>query len=261
VNRLLRRFFIGLTVVQIGVALGFCFQVPFIVALFPLPYSDSINPIFLGSILLAAAASAGWCLWTRSDGALSGVMLDYVTIFVPLGIYGWQLYSERPTSVMLVFVMVSVVAVVFGAAMFLYTVRIPIPKSPPMPRLVRISFLIFVVGLIFFGGQMVLRTPGILPWQTTSATIIIYGWMFIGAASYFAYGLLRPSWHNAGGQLAGFLAYDLVLIIPFLLLLPEISRQRLPNLIIYLVFLSYSGLLAIYYLFINRETRLFSLKK
>jgi hypothetical protein len=260
-SRPLRRFFVGLCLVQAVFGLGFCFQVPFIVALFPLPYSDNLNPLFIGSILMAAVASTGWCLWTKSYGALSGIMVDYVVSFIPLGIYGWQLYSERPTPLLLGFVILSVIAVVFGAVMFRHTVRIPIPPAPPMPRLVRISFLVFVVGLLVLGGQLVLRTPGILPWQTTSATLIIYGWMFIGSASYFTYGLLRPSWHNAGGQLAGFLAYDLVLIVPFLLLLPEISRQRLPNLIVYLVVLSYSGLLAIYYLFINRQTRLFSLKK
>ena len=40
--------------------------------------------------------------------------------------------------------------------------------------------------------------------------------MFLGSATYFAYGIVRPRWTNAGGQLAGFLAYDLVLIVPFM---------------------------------------------
>jgi len=81
--------------------------------------------------------------------------------------------------------------------------------------------------------------------------------MFIGSASYFTYGLLRPGWSNAGGQLAGFLGYDLVLILPVLLLIRNITPALLPNLIIYLAVLIYSGALAIYYLFLNRETRLF----
>jgi hypothetical protein len=84
---------------------------------------------------------------------------------------------------------------------------------------------------------------------------ILYGWFFLGAAAYFAYGVLRPSWHNAAGQLAGFLAYDVVLIVPFLNLLPSIRAEWRLNLIVYIIVVSGSGLLAIYYLFINPATR------
>jgi hypothetical protein len=32
---------------------------------------------------------------------------------------------------------------------------------------------------------------------------VVIGWMFVGAALYFVYGLLRPSWLNSAGQLIG----------------------------------------------------------
>jgi hypothetical protein len=80
--------------------------------------------------------------------------------------------------------------------------------------------------------------------------------MFLGAAAYFAYGVFRPGWYNAGGQLAGFLAYDVVLIIPFLQRLPTVEPELRVNLIIYIIVVSYSGLLAIYYLFLYPGTRL-----
>ena len=58
--------------------------------------------------------------------------------------------------------------------------------------------------------------------------------IFLGSAIYFAYGLQRPVWGNAKGQLLGFLAYDLVLIVPFVRLsfassLPQLQAalQRL----------------------------------
>jgi hypothetical protein len=44
----------------------------------------------------------------------------------------------------------------------------------------------------------------------------MFGLVFLGAATYFIYGALDPHWGNAIGQLAGFLAYDLVLLAPFL---------------------------------------------
>jgi hypothetical protein len=94
----------------------------------------------------------------------------------------------------------------------------------------------------------------ILPWEVTTEGTVIYGWFFIGAAAYFAYGVWRPRWHNAAGQLAGFLAYDLVLIVPFLLLLPTISDTLRPNLLVYIAVVVYSGALAIYYLVLRPAT-------
>jgi hypothetical protein len=46
------------------------------------------------------------------------------------------------------------------------------------------------------------------------------------------------------------------LIVPFLQLLPRIDDDLRINLVIYLIVVSYSGLLAFYYLFVNKETRL-----
>ena len=82
--------------------------------------------------------------------------------------------------------------------------------------------------------------------------------MFLGAALYFIYALIRPSWLNAAGQLAGFLAYDAVLIVPFLTRLPTVSPENQVGLTIYTGVVIYSGLLAIYYLFIHPPTRLWA---
>ena len=84
---------------------------------------------------------------------------------------------------------------------------------------------------------------------------MVIGWMFFGAAMYFAYALLRPSWLNSAGQLIGFLAYDLVLIVPFLTRLPGVAPEHKLGLIIYTAVVTYSGLLAIYYLLIYKPTR------
>ncbi len=150
----------------------------------------------------------------------------------------------------------SILGGFFGVFLFLHTVRIPITPHPPLPRLVRISFVVFIIALVIVGGQMVLRRPNVLPWDLTETTSVIYGWMFLGAALYFAYTLVRPSWHNAGGQLAGFLAYDLVLILPFLQRMPTIQPQYQLSQMVYLAVVIYSGALAIYYLFIKPQTRL-----
>jgi hypothetical protein len=123
-----------------------------------------------------------------------------------------------------------------------------------MPRLLRLSFAAFVIALLV-GGTWVLNDSSVMPWNISSDVGVLYGWFFIGAAAYFAYGLLRPSWHNAAGQLAGFLAYDLVLIVPFFNLLQTIPDRLRFNLLIYSAIVIYSALLAIYYLFIHAATR------
>jgi hypothetical protein len=253
--RPLRLFLTLVCIVQVIFALGFVFQVPFIIEVWPLPYSDATNLMFIGSIFLAAAASTGWCLLAREDGALAGVALDYIVILTPTLIYGLQLNAERTSPKLVNFIIAVAVGVVFGVLLFLWAVRQPIRPTPPMPLLVRGAFALFVIALVIVGAQLVRQTSGILPWQTTPASVVLYGWMFIGAAAYFAYGLLRPSWRNAGGQLAGFLAYDVVLILPFLGLLGTIAPARMPNLLIYLAVVTLSGVLAIYYLFIHPRTR------
>jgi hypothetical protein len=129
-----------------------------------------------------------------------------------------------------------------------------------MPRPVRWSFMFFVIALILAGGALVLKTPNILPWRLTPELSVVCGWIFIGAATYFAYSLLRPSWHNTVGQLAGFLAYDVILIVPFLQRLPTIAPEFQISLIFYTIVVTYSGLLAIYYLFLNSATRIWGTK-
>ena len=77
----------------------------------------------------------------------------------------------------------------------------------------------------------------------------------MGNASYFIHGVTHPRWHHALGQLLSFLAYDLVLIFPFLSLFKTVQPEYLINLIIYVAVLFYSGAIAVYFLFVNPRTR------
>jgi K+-sensing histidine kinase KdpD len=119
---------------------------------------------------------------------------------------------------------------------------------------VRISFWIFSVTLLLAGGALILRLP-VFPWTLNPDSSVIFGCIFLGDAFYFLYGLLRPRWHNAFGQLLSFLAYDLVLIVPFVALVKTVKPELLLNLVVYIAVLLYSGALAVYYLFINSRTR------
>jgi hypothetical protein len=89
-----------------------------------------------------------------------------------------------------------------------------------------------------------------------SETSVIFGFIYLGAAVYFLYGFVQPRWPNATGQLVGFLAYDIVLIGPFVDRFDEVSGRHLLSLSIYIAVLVYSGALAFYYLFVSERTRL-----
>ncbi len=127
------------------------------------------------------------------------------------------------------------------------------PRSMPQP--VRLSFGAFAIILVGAGAALLVHAS-IFPWRLGPQTSVMFGLTFLGAATYFIYGALDPHWGNAVGQLAGFLAYDLVLLAPFLEHFSTARGGSLVSLTIYVAFLVYSGTLASYYLFAAKATRI-----
>jgi hypothetical protein len=255
-NPYLRYLAFAFCFIQLLLAGAFLIQHPLAVQLWPLPDTTPMSFIFMASIIAAAAASTLWGLVTQEYAALAGVALDYVAIFLPITLFSFQLATITGSGGLLVLTLICAAAVIIGVPLMLWSLRQPVKDTRPMPPLVRLSFVVFVLALIIGGVVLILKTPNSLPWRVTPELSVLIGWFFIGAAAYFAYGIIRPGWWNTAGQLTGFLAYDLILIVPFLQRLPTIAPELRLGLIIYTGILIYSGLLAIYYLFINAETRI-----
>ena len=253
-SRVLRVWLSLICAVQLFFAVAFFFQWSPAIALWPLEGTTPLTFILLASFFAAAAASTLWPIVTGRAGALAGVGLDYVVILTPMAATFFVLAARGEPGLALYGVILALGAL-FGAWLFWWGRRQPLDTTQPLPPLVRWSFVAFVLALLFVSVRLILRIPT-LPWPLTPELSVLAGCLFLGAAAYFVYGLLRPSWANAGGQLAGFLAYDLVLIGPLLSRLPAIAPEFRLSLIIYLVVVIYSGLLAVYYLFIHRPTRL-----
>lgn len=237
-------------------AVAFFAQWPLAVNLWPFPNTTPLTFIFVASIFAAAAASTLWATTTQNYGALVGIGLDYVMILLPVSILSFQLGAGSGDPRMTGYGVACAVGALFGLGLVLWSRRIPIDRTRPMPRFVRVSFGVFVVALLVVSGRLLLKTPNTIPWAITPELSVVIGAMFLGAALYFIYALVQPSWNNAAGQLAGFLAYDAVLIVPFLTRLPTVSPENQVGLIIYTGVVVYSGLLALYYLFIHQPTRM-----
>lgn len=255
-SKTMRALLLLICAVQLFFAAAFFFQWSLAVNIWPFEGTTPLTYIFIGSIFAAAAASTLWPIYTGNTGALAGVGLDYTVILAPMAAYIFWLGLADGDSGKIIYGVIVALGAVFGLWLFRWSRPLPMPDAMiPMPPLVRGSFVFFIVALIFTSVRLFLGIPTI-PWPLTPELAVVIGCIFLGAAAYFLYGVLRPSWANAGGQLSGFLAYDLVLIVPFLTRLPTITPEFRMGLIIYTIVVVYSGLLAIYYLFINKSTRL-----
>jgi len=240
--------------VILAFAFGFIFQLPLATSLWPWP-DGRLSYLFVGSILAAVSAAALWIGWTGEFGALPAGSLNVLVIAITTAVYFFQLALRENRPEMIPFGVMALVSVVASGAAFLWSRQIPLKDSRSMPGLVRVSFGVFIASLIFAGGALVFRIP-VFPWALNPDSSVIFGCIFIGDAFYFLYSLLYPRWHNALGQLLSFLAYDLVLIVPFLLLFKTVKPEYMLNLIVYVAVLVYSGAIAVYFLFIDPKTRL-----
>lgn len=239
--------------VLIILAFGFIFQIPGFTSLWP--WADGrYSYLFIGSILAAISAAVIWIGWTGEWGALPGGALNVFVIGLTTAIYFLKLSLGEGHSELTFHGTASLVSMLLAGAAYLWSRRIHVSDGRPMPRLVKISFLIFMTTLFLAAGALILRLP-IFPWKLHPDSSVIFGCVFLGNAVYFLYGLLHPRWVHASGQLMSFLAYDLVLILPFLALIPSVAAEFRFNLIVYILILVYSGALAVIYLFLNPQTR------
>lgn len=211
-------------------------------------------PVFLASILAAIAAPVIWIGLSGEFAALRGGASNLLVTGGGIAGYGLSQSGGDPAGRVQLFAIIHLAIAVVALLLLVASQRAAWRDDRPTPVLVRIAFGIFGIGLVVVGTALVLR-QNVFPWLLQRDTSIVYGIIFIGAAVYFAYGLWRPVWGNAQGQLVGFLAYDLVLIVPLVRLwfvAPSLS------LAVYLAVIAVSAVLAIWYLALSPRYRLWA---
>ncbi len=244
-------------VLGLVLTIGFYWHLPWATHLWPWPDSP-LSYVWLASICAAVAAPIIWIALTDEPGAAVGGAINLLVTALGITIFLLLSYHFNSEPALLPFTISFAASIPLLAGLTWWFSRSPIQDSRPMPRLVFLSFIGFILLLLLTSTALFLRVPTIFPWPLIPESSVIFGCFFLGAACYFAYGLIQPRWHNACGQLLGFLAYDIILIVPFLAHFATVTPAHLPSLIVYVAVLIYSGALAIYYLFFKRSTRLWS---
>lgn len=252
-NPILRAALAVVGMANIVLAVAFAFQASWALELLPWE-TGRLSYIFIGSIFAAIGAGVLWAVVSQELGSLPS---GFGNLTVALG--GSAAYL-LPTAIgegrdeLLPFAVAVAILAVGNLVLFLTTLRLG-EESPPLPWLVRGSYFGFTAILLAVSAAMITRTEGVMPWPVDADTSVFIGWIFAGNACAFLYGAVRGRWDSARAQLWGFLAYDVVLIVPLLLHYADAPADLRTNIVVYAAVLAYSGALAVYYLLINPSTR------
>ena len=256
ITQLIIRFFLITTgIALLVVCAGFYLQHEAALTLWPWP-DGRLSYIFIASILAAIATPVIWMGLSGELAAMRGGALDFSMTY--LGLTGTLLLTGVAASELvpmpqtLVYV---VAAALFNLLLFWISDHFEFKDRRPVPALVRLSFIVFTLLLIGVGIALIMRMPAIFPWPLQPQSSIVFGWIFLGAGMYFLYGSIKPVWGNFRGQLVGFLAYDLVLILPFIEHLNTVEAEHQLSLYIYTGVIVYSAVLSLYFLFVHPTTR------
>lgn len=246
-DKLLRVVIMGTGVGLLVLAAGYFWQWPWAVATWPWP-DGPLSYTFVAAIQAAIAAALLWIGITREWAAIAGGALNLVVMMAGLAVFFFGLG-------LLLYALICALFALVNAGIFWWSHRLPLRDSRPTPPLVRWSFVVFTAVLLFVGSALILRSPTIFPWPLHPDSSVIFGLIFVGDAFFFLYAVLRPQWHYAAAPLWSFLAYDLVLLPRFIPHFGAVSPEHALSLYLYTAVLLYSAALAIYYLFIHRQTR------
>jgi MFS family permease len=252
-----RTFRIGLFVVGAVVlvfAVGFFVQAWWATSLWPVQ-SGRLSHIFIASILAAIGCPAIWIALADERRALAAGALDLMIVNLGVAATGFYFYGSTGNPGMLLMAIATSALFLLCIVLYRYGQAVPFRDQRPTPVAVRIAFGVFALLLAVVAGMLITVRPDTFPWPLGPENSAIYGFIFLGAMAYFIYGLVYPVWGNACGQLIGFIAYDLVLIIPFVLHFSAVKPELQTNLTVYTAVVALSGLFALYFVFVHPTTR------
>ncbi len=235
-------------------AAGFVLRWSAVTELWPWP-DGRYSFLFVGSILAAVAAAVAWIWWVDDVGMLAPGALNLTVTLGGSAAHLARLAGRRDESDLLVTAVVLGAGAVASAALWWWTRRFEPRDDRPLPTAARVAFVAFTVALVAAGIALITGAERLFPWELRDDTAVLFGWIFLGDACFFAYGVVRPRWAYAGPQLLAFLAYDLVLLGPFLALAGDTAAGHGTSLVAYTAVLVASALVAVWFLLVEPRTK------
>jgi hypothetical protein len=232
-------------------ALGFFQSANWATELWPWP-DTPLSFIFIASILAAIALPAIWIGLTGELAAIQAGALELTLTYGAIFLYLLTLAGDPGQPALGWYLVAFAAACLSSVAVFAWSRALPWRDRHAMPPLLRASFAVLAAILVAAGTALVFKAE-IFPWDLRSETSVIFGFIYLGAAVFFIYGFLQPYWSNAAPQLIGFLAYDIVLIGPFVDRFDEVTGRQLLSLSVYTGVIVLSGALAFFYLFVDER--------
>ena len=256
-DRSVRLLLIIAGILSVALAIGFFLQLPGALNIWPWGYGRLSN-IFVSSILASMAAGMLWIGVSRRLAGAAGGFLHLATMLGGFAAVLFPLARQRSDPGFMTYMVGCAVAAAVALGCHAWARRKPVIDIRPLPSALRVWCGLYILILLTAGTAMLLRVRGIMPWPIEPETSVLYGWVFIAAAWSFAYPLLRPQAEHIHVGLLGFLAYDAVLLAPFIRHFDGVKPELFNSLMLYVVALTVSAGVSIYYLFFNQQTALTS---
>jgi hypothetical protein len=216
-RRVARALCVAIVLMQVPVGVGLYRQSGWATGLWPLP-DARMTYIFLASIVATTGTLLAWVAWRDELGALRAVAFNQLVATPAVGLYLLGVAVDRRDGRL---ALAGSAFVAFGAAWAVvgrWARHVPLRDSRPLPVLFRASFVLFGCVLIPVGIALVARRD-VFPWTPTPENATVIGLVFLGAAALFTWIVVHPMWAYGEMAMASFLAYDLVLAVPYLDLL------------------------------------------
>lgn len=175
----------------------------------------------LGSTLIAYSIAILWTAAVESYKALLGGGLSCVITFGGSAIYALRLGHLWIGQM---FLYVAVISLWF----FYVGLKAEHKSRDPLSYSLRWLFSIVMTIALIEGIYLLIPLPFRFAWVLIPDHAVIYGWMLVGGSLFFGWSLLRPKWENGYPALYALIAYDLLLIGPFL----RLFRAPVPVVII-----------------------------
>ena len=259
-------------------SIGFFFRAEWAMTAWPWPEAK-MSYVFMAAI---GAATVGALVWTAISGDVAALAPGAIntTVSMMLGaVYFGQRGIRQDDGEMLIWAASCLVYGILVFRIYVWSRSQVVLSTMPTPTYLRWSFLGAAAVLGIVGFLAYVQVPHIYPWDVQSGTSSLFGALFLGAASVFVYGLVRPVWAFAAGNLWAFLAYDLILLIPYIGMIGDDSDStsgggyydmygggtaststgdgvNTPSLVIYLTVITLSLLVICYTLFVRPHTRI-----